>query len=46
MCAVDDLAHLLVKSAALRTQLRATDVLYVPLTRTGCVFQPLLRMAR
>ncbi len=39
-----DLAHLLVKSAALRTQLRAVDVLYVPLTRTGCVFQPLLRM--
>jgi len=39
-----DLLHLLVKSPALRTQLRTTDVLYVPLNRTGCVFQPLLRM--
>lgn len=39
-----DLTHVLARSTALRTRLRATDVLYVPLTRTGCVFQPLLRM--
>lgn len=39
-----DLTHVLARSTALRTRLRATDVLYVPLSRTGCVFQPLLRM--
>jgi len=39
-----DLVRLLARSPALRRQLRSTDVLYVPLSRTGCVFQPLLRM--
>jgi len=38
-----DIARLLAQSAPLRARLHAIDVLYVPLTPTGCVFQAMLR---
>ncbi len=39
-----ELPKLVAGNAQVRTAFRAVSVLYVPLARTGCVFQPLLRV--